>query len=65
MPVKVYHAEKTLQLVDILRGWAIFGFGGVISRWGCSRRRNPVSKNFKGECCKKTFFQVDGEVIAG
>ncbi len=34
--VKVYHAEKTLQLFDILRGWAKFDFGGVIGRKGCS-----------------------------
>jgi hypothetical protein len=30
--VKVYHAEKTLQLLDILKGWAIFDFGSVIGR---------------------------------
>jgi hypothetical protein len=27
---KVYHAEKTLQLFDNLRGWSVFDFGGVI-----------------------------------
>jgi hypothetical protein len=27
--VKVYHAEETLHLFDILRGWAVFDFGGV------------------------------------
>ncbi len=48
--VKVYHAEKTLQLFDVLRGCAIFNFGGVIGRWGRSCRRNPVYKNLKGRC---------------
>jgi hypothetical protein len=37
-PVKVYHAKKTLQLFEILRGWAIFYFGSVIGRGGCSFR---------------------------
>jgi hypothetical protein len=54
--VKVYHAEKALQLLDILRGWVIFDFGGVIGRWGCSCHRNRVAKNFKGGGCKNTFF---------
>jgi hypothetical protein len=40
--VKVYHAKKTLQLFDILRGWAIFYFGSVISRAGRSCRQNRV-----------------------
>jgi hypothetical protein len=61
MAVKVYHAKETLQLFDVLRGWAIFGFGRLIGRWGCSCRQNPVAKNLKGVCCKNTFFQVDGE----
>jgi hypothetical protein len=37
--VKVYHAKKTLQLFDVLRGWAIFDFGSVI---GVGAR--PVAK---------------------
>jgi hypothetical protein len=28
--VKVYHAKKALQLLDVLRWWAVFDFGGVI-----------------------------------
>jgi hypothetical protein len=63
--VKVYHAKKTLQLFDVLRGWAIFDLGSVIGYWGRSCRRNLMSKDFKGGCCKNTFFQVDGEAIGG
>jgi hypothetical protein len=36
-----------LQLFDVLRGWAIFDFGGVISCGGRSCHRNRVSKNFE------------------
>ncbi len=32
--VKVYYAKKTLQLFDILRGWAVFDSGGMIGRGG-------------------------------
>ncbi len=52
--VKVYHAEKTLQLFDILRGWSVFDFGGVIEskrgrvkggeREGESHRGKPEEK---------------------
>jgi hypothetical protein len=63
--VKVYHAKKMLLLFDILRGWAIFDFSGVIGRGGHSRHQNPVSKDLKRRCCKNTFFQVDGETIGG
>jgi hypothetical protein len=63
--VKVYHAKEMLQLLDVLRGWAIFNLGSVISHWGCSSRQNPVSKNLKRRCCKNTFFQIDGEAIGG
>jgi hypothetical protein len=54
--VKVLYAKKTLRLFDILRGWAIFYFGGVISSGGGSRRRNLLSKNLKRGGCKYTFF---------
>jgi hypothetical protein len=30
MAVKVYHAKKALQLLYVLRGWAIFDFDGMI-----------------------------------
>jgi hypothetical protein len=65
MAVKIYYAKKTLQLLDFLRGWAIFDLGAVIGRVGRSCRRNPVSKNLKGRCCKNTFLQIDGKVIGG
>jgi hypothetical protein len=35
-----------LQLLDILRGWAIFNFGGVITRRGRSCRKNPIRQLF-------------------
>ncbi len=63
--VKDYHAEETLQLFYILKGWAIFYFGGVIGRGGRSCRRNGVSKNFKRRCCENTFFKVNGKTIGG
>jgi hypothetical protein len=44
--VKVYHAKKTLQLLGILRGWAVSDFGSMIGRGGRSCRRNRVSINF-------------------
>jgi hypothetical protein len=44
--VKVYHVKKTLQLFDIVRGWAVFNFAGVMGHGGRSYRRNRVSKNF-------------------
>jgi hypothetical protein len=65
LTVKVYHAKKALQLFDVLRGWAIFDFGGVISHGGRSCHQNLVSKNFKGGCCENTFFPVYGEAIGG
>jgi hypothetical protein len=34
MAVKIHHAEETLQLFDILRGWEKFNFGGVSGRGG-------------------------------
>jgi hypothetical protein len=54
--VKVYHAKKTLQLLDILRGWTIFNFVGGIGRGGRSCRQNRVAKNFKGGGVQKHIF---------
>ncbi len=54
---KIHHAEKTLQLFDVLRGWAEFNFGGVISRGGRPCHRNRVAKNFQRRCCKVTCFK--------
>jgi hypothetical protein len=61
--VKDYHAKEMLQLFDVLRGWEIFDFGGMIGLWGCSCRRNLVSKNSREGVAKFTFFQIDGEAI--
>ncbi len=62
--VKFYHAKKTLQLLDILRGWG-WDFGGMIGRRGRSCHRNCMTKNLKRGCCQHTFFQIDGEAIGG
>ncbi len=58
--VKIHHAEKTLQLSDVLKG-----AGKVQFRRGCSCRRNCVTKNFQRGHCKNTFFKIDGETIGG
>jgi hypothetical protein len=53
--VKVYHAEKTLQLLDAL--------GGLTSCQGQSCRQNHVTEDFQGRDCKNAFFKVDGKTI--
>ncbi len=63
--VKIHHAEKTLQLFDVLRGWAKLNFGSVIGRGGRRCCRNRVAKNFQRGHCKNTFFKIDGETIGG
>ncbi len=55
--VNIYHAEETLQLFDILRGWAKFNFNGVSGRGGCPCRRNLAAKNFQRRHCKNTIFK--------
>jgi hypothetical protein len=63
--VKIHHAEKTLQLFDVLRGWAKLNFGGVT---GCGSRpccRNHVAKNFQRRHCKNEFLKIDGKTISG
>jgi hypothetical protein len=52
-------------LFDVLRGWAIFDFGGMIERWGHSCRQNPVSKNFKGGVAKTHFSKLMAKAIGG
>jgi hypothetical protein len=66
MAVKVHHAKKTLQLLDVLGGGGdrfdcdgMTGYGGQSCRWNC------VAKNFHGGDCKKAFLKVDGETIGG
>jgi hypothetical protein len=60
MAVKVYHADKTLQLLDVLGGGARFDYGGVSGRWGLIL--SPKSCDQGGDC-KNAFFKVDGETI--
>ncbi len=62
--VKVYHARETLQLLDVLRVWAIFDLGSMIGRRGHSRCQNPVSKNLKRRCCKNTFSKLMARPLA-
>ena len=63
--VKVYHAEETLQLLDVLRGGTLFDCGGLLRRGGGAFRRNRVAKKLKGGNSKNAFFQIDGEAIGG
>ena len=63
--VKVYHAEESLQLLDVLRGGALFDCGGLLRRGGGTFRRNRVAKKFQGGDSKNTFFQIDGKAIGG
>ena len=63
--VKVYHAEKTLQLLDILRSGALFDCSGLLRRWGGTFRRNHVAKKFQRGESKKAFFQIDGLASGG
>ena len=63
--VKVYHAEETLQLLDVLRGGALFDCGSLLRRGGGAFPRNHVAKKLKGWESKNTFFQIDGKAIGG
>jgi hypothetical protein len=63
--VKIYHAEETLQLFDILRGCPKFNFGGVSGHGGRPCRRNFVAKNFQRRNFENASFKIDGETIGG
>jgi hypothetical protein len=65
MAVKIYHAEETLQLLDILRGQAKFNLGGVGSHGTFPCYRNLVAKNFQRRHFKNSFFKIDSETIGG
>jgi hypothetical protein len=56
MVVKVYHAEKMLQLLDILWGGTSFDCGSMLGRGGQTCRRNRVTKMFQRWDCKNTYF---------
>ena len=62
--VKVYHAEKTLQLLDILRGSTLFDCSGLLRRGGGTFRRNRVAEKFQGGDRKNTFFQMMARPLA-
>jgi hypothetical protein len=53
--VKVYHAKKTLQMFDFLRGWAVFDFGSMIGR-GAAPVAKIVCPRISREGAAKTHF---------
>ncbi len=63
--IKIHHAEKTLQLLDVLWGGGGFDFCCVTSPRGRSCHRNCVAKNLQTGHCKNTFFEIDGKTIGG
>jgi hypothetical protein len=58
MVIKVHHAEKSLQLVDILRVGARVNCGYMYGR-------NCVAVNFQSWNCNNTFCQLNGKAIGG
>jgi hypothetical protein len=62
--VKIYHAEKMLQLFDVLSGWAKLNFGGMIDHGGGSCRRNCVAKNSQRRGCKNAFSRLTAKPLA-
>ncbi len=49
---------------DILRGWAVFDFGSVIGREGCSSLKLCVQESLEMGC-KNAFIKVNGKTIGG
>jgi hypothetical protein len=54
--VKIHHAEKTLQLFDVLRWWAKFNFGGVCA-WGLPLPPKSRGQEFPEKAQQKRIFQ--------
>ncbi len=65
MTVKVHHAEKSSQLLDILRGEQESISAVCLAIGGQTRHRNRVTENFQDWNCKNTFLQIDGKAIGG
>jgi hypothetical protein len=61
--VKIHHAEKTVLLFDVLRGWAEFDFGDVMGQGGRPCRQNCAAKDFQRRGCKNAFFKIYGKTI--
>ena len=62
--VKVYHAEETLQLLDVLRGSTLFDCGGLLRRGGGTFHRNRVAKKFQRGNWKTHFFKLMARPLA-
>jgi hypothetical protein len=63
--VKIHHAEKTLQLFDVLRGWAKFDLGGVTCRGGRPCCEIVWQRTFKKVTATTHFFKIDGKTTGG
>jgi hypothetical protein len=63
--VKVYHAVKSLQLLNVLRGGTRVICGGVLGRRGGTYRQHRVLKKFQRWNSKNALLQIDGEAIGG
>ena len=64
MVVKVHHAENTLQLLDVLRGGALFDCGGLLRRGGGTFRRNRVAKKLQKGTAKTHFLKLMAKPLA-
>jgi hypothetical protein len=56
MAVEIHHAEKTLQLFDVLRWWAEFDFSGVVGRGGAAPAAEIMWPKISKEGAAKTHF---------
>ncbi len=65
MAVKVYQANKSLQLPDILRGGTRVDCGGVLGRRGRTCCQNHMTEYFRSWNGKITIFQIDGKASGG
>ncbi len=63
MAVKVYQAQKSLQLFDILRGGGQELIAAVVLSQP-TRHWNHVPENFQSLSGKNSFFEIDRKAIA-
>jgi hypothetical protein len=54
--VKIHQAEKTLQLFDVLRGWAKFNFGSVTGYGGLLLPPKSCGQEFPKRALPKKHF---------
>jgi hypothetical protein len=55
--IKIKHAEETLQLFNILGGWAKFNFGGVSGRGGLPLLLKSCGQEFPKKALQRHIFQ--------